>query len=210
MPDCLQRKVQSNRKQKNKLLLLLELKWFIEGYSPIPPVTLKKLKSRKQGAISELLYSFCWSQIFPRSQVLKVKLMLNVLFQHSNGLAHVDLKGTNKPFDIKIWRIYMVYRFNYNNLVSDSIFNKFFYLRLEGESQCITLHLLPVCDIIGQTHILHIHYFLCVFSQSNGINCTFACRNLFITYNYIVHGTIAQWSIVVLLVQSFNLGFAFT
>ena len=62
-------------------------------------------------------------------------------------------------------------------------------MRLEGESQCITLHLLPVCDIIGQTHILHIHYFLCVFSQSNGINCTFACRNLFITYNYIEHGT---------------------
>ena len=100
----------------------------------------------------------------------------------------VDLKGTKNPFVIKIWLILMVYSFNYNNLVSDSIIN-FFYLILEGESQCITLHLLPVCDIIGQTHILHIHYFLCVFSQSNGINCTFACRNLFITYNYIEHGT---------------------
>ena len=44
---------------------------------------------------------------------------------------------------------------------------KYCIFQLEGESQCIiTLHLLPVCDIIGQTHILHIHYFfVCVFTK---------------------------------------------
>ena len=115
---------------------------------PNPSRHSKKLKSRKQGARSELLYSFCWSQIFPRSQVLKMKLMLNMLLQHYNGLAHehehVDLKGTNKPFDIEIWLIYMVYRFNFNNLVTDSIINSFIW------------------DWKGKANVLHYIYFLYV------------------------------------------------